>query len=631
MVLRHQQRGLRDFGERLTGFASQRATALSGAFQGHPTREAASLIRPVLYVNLPGIVRAFDRRARARQGDYAHFVVAPELDEARSGLAALLGAILPITPNALTWIVEDHWRLLGLAQARIRPGAQAWDLTYLAALTSSEATQSIQAATEGHGAPANGAASQGSAPSSRADDILFGLLQYALNAAIGRGAQRFFARVASESPELAIFNKLGFQRYAIETTYALGSAAEGLAALDDYEARPRQTPDRLDRPQQPQQPQQGRLNELSAAPLATTYDTLRPTRLDDCRERTPDAYQVEDALHQHSLALAATSALATPGERAPRATMADVLRKTWQEGAPFGQSATGTPTWFAMGSGERDANEPEAAEQPPAPATVSDRAGGADLSGVIRPDMPLRPWRRRDAWGLLRLYDACTPRRVQVAESLTSEEFLFTRAAGGRAWYMPLLEPPTAAFVYDRGDRLGGWLRIRHGRGAEPHLLALLAHPDDDGVAIALVRFALRIFAREAPRPIICMARGYESEVANALRLAGFTPQDERALLVRHLTARVVWSREVPAFDSRMVYGVKGFGTAPTRLSGLSKGGKERLCLTSSTTISTPCSPCYPCASGKPLRFFRTRATSSKSSSTLGASPKVDSPRAKSF
>jgi len=586
----------------------------------------------VLYVNLPGIVRAFERRARARQGDFAHFVVAPELDEARSGLAALLSAILPITPNALTWIVEDHWRLLGLAQARIRPGAQAWDLTYLAALTTSEtAPGAHEGRPDTANAPHATAPTQGGAPAPRTDDILMGLLQYALNAAIGRGAHRFFARVASDAPELEAFGKLGFQRYAIETTYALESAAAGLAALDNYDARPRQTTEGLERTPPPERPhaQSDTLtNTLTAKRLATDDDAPRPARLDGCRGRNSDAHWVEDALHHHSLALAATSALATPGERTPGATMAGVLRQSWRPEVARNQPAAPVPT-LRMTSEEHDIDEaPAAAEQSVAPATVGERA---DALGVIRSETPLRPWRRRDAWGLLRLYDACTPRRVQVAESLTSEEFVFTRAAGGRTWYMPLLEPPTAAFVYDRGDRLGGWLRIRHGRGAEPHLLAMLAHPDDDGVAIALARFALRIFAREAPRPIICMARGYESEVANALRLAGFAPQDEYALLVRHLTARVAWSREVPAFDSRMVYGVKGFGTAPTRLSGLSKGGKERLCLTSSTTISTPCSPYYPCTSARPSWPSRIGATSSKSSSTLGDSPKVDFPRAKSF
>ena len=121
---------------------------------------------------------------------------------------------------------------------------------------------------------------------------------------------------------------------------------------------------------------------------------------------------------------------------------------------------------------------------------------------AIRPDVPLRRWRQHDAWGLLRLYDACTPKLVQLAEGLTNDELIHTRAAGGRTWYLPLLEPETSAFVHDRGARLGGWLRLRHGRGSQPHMLSLLAHPDDPGVAPALLRFGLRVLAQDGPRPV---------------------------------------------------------------------------------------------------------------------------------
>src|SRR5262249_25229923 len=140
----------------------------------------------------------------------------------------------------------------------------------------------------------------------------------------------------------------------------------------------------------------------------------------------------------------------------------------------------------------------------------------------IRPDVPLRGWHHHDAWGLLRLYDACTPKRVQLAESLTSEELIYTRAAGGRTWFFPVLEPPCEAFVNDRGVRLGGWIRLRHGRGSQPHVLSLMAHPDDPSVAVALTRFALRVFAEESPRPVCCQVRDYETTVIDALRAAGF-------------------------------------------------------------------------------------------------------------
>ena len=386
------------------------------------------MIRPVLYVDLPRFVHALDQRARARQGEFANFVAAPEIEEARSSLSALLGSILPITPSASTWICEDHWRLLGLAQARKRPGAQAWDLAYLAALTNPG------------GQPA--AVSQ--------YEVLFELLQYALNAAILKGVHRFFARIEDTRPEIELFGKLGFQRYARELTYWLESPAEGVERLAEATHR------------------------------ATLHTSERPMRLLTRFQPAP------------------------PPEEGP---------------------------------------------------------------DEIRPDVALRRWQRHDAWGLLRLYDACTPRRVQLAEGLTSEELVHTRAAGGRTWFVPLLEPTSAAFVHDRGVRLGGWLRLRFGRGSQPHMISVLAHPDDADVSPALLRFGLRVLALEEQRPVVCQVREYESAVVDALRAAGFEHWGSHALLVRHLTARGLREQMAPALESRVVYGVKGFGTTPSRAS----------------------------------------------------------------
>jgi hypothetical protein len=327
-------------------------------------------------------------------------MVAPEAQESRSPIAAFLHATRIITPHAYTWICEDRWRLLGVAQAVPRPGGRAWDLACLAALTPPPDQ------------PAN------STPA----DILFALAQYALNTAIQRGVHRFFVRVEDDRPENEIFSKLGFQRYARELTYVLPNAACGLT---------------------------------------------------------------------------------------------------------------------------RSANE---------------REDG-------RVEIHVRPWNRHDAWGLLQLYDALTPHRVRIAESLTNDELLHTRAGGGRTWHLPLLEPPSDAYVYDKGVRLGGWLRLRHGRGSQPHQLCLMAHPDDPESAPALVRFGLRLLAGEADRPVVCAIREYEGAAIDALRAAGFEHADTHALLVRHLTMQALRKREVAVLEPRVVYGVKGLGQIPSRLS----------------------------------------------------------------
>ena len=252
------------------------------------------MIRPIPdFGLLPIYVYTFDRRMRARQREFANFVIAPAPPEPRGRLDAFLSALTPLTPNIHTWICEDHWIPLGLAQARTRPGGEAWDLTYLCAMT----------------------APGGRPPVTDPEDVLTKLIEYTLDAAILRGVHRFFARVEDERPELEIFSRLSFQRYAREVTYWLASPAEGLAALDAAASRPR----------------------------------------------------------------------------------------------PEGEDETVSP----------------------------EAAARLDL----RTAPALRPWHRHDAWGLLRLYDAGTPRRVQVAESLTNDEFVHTRAGGGRTWSLPLLEP----------------------------------------------------------------------------------------------------------------------------------------------------------------------------------------------
>ncbi|HEX9036047.1 MAG TPA: hypothetical protein VF808_03565 [Ktedonobacterales bacterium] len=426
------------------------------------------VIRPALNVNLPGIVRALDQRARMRQSEFASFVAAPEDDEPRSGFAALIMALLPITPHALTWLAEDHWRLLGLAQARKWPGGLAWDLAYLATMTSAPTTEEPAQSSQ---------ASQ--------DETLMALIQHALNAAISAGAQRVFARVEDERPELELFSKLGFQRYTRESTWALENASAGLRALDDHGA---------------------------AALLA------------DAAGAAPNGHEPVEAI-------------------APRGLISRVA-------APL--------------------TRPETVE--------------------IYAQMRLRPWRRQDAWSLLRLYDASTPRVTQLAEGLTTDEFTYTRAAGGRTWYLPVIEPSSAAFVHESGPLMSGWLRLRQGRGERPHRLDLLAHPDEPAVATALLRFALRVFAAEAPRPVICCVREYENTTIDALRAAGFERQGAHALLVRHLAARLSYPRGVPAFNSRtsrMAYDVKGLGTSPTRLS---EGGYDTPCQKSSPMISIPSS-----------------------------------------
>lgn len=150
------------------------------------------MIRPVLYVDLPGIIYAIDRRTRSKQHEFANFVCWQEATEGRMLLPRALRNIFPVNPASRTWICEDRWRLLGFAQVRERPARKTWDLSYLASMAHRDI------------------------PS---DEILSALLEYVLGVAPMHGILRLFAKVEDELPEMELFYKAGFQRYARLLTY----------------------------------------------------------------------------------------------------------------------------------------------------------------------------------------------------------------------------------------------------------------------------------------------------------------------------------------------------------------------------------------------------------------------------
>ena len=157
------------------------------------------MIRPVLYVDLPGIIYSLDRRARSKQHELANFVCWLEPVENHHPLPPILRNIFPLNAAARTWICEDHWHILGFAQARERPSHTMWDISYLASMVNRNIS---------------------------GDDVLVALLEYILEMAATRGILRIFAKVEDEIPELELFQRAGFQRYARELTYVY--LAEGV-------------------------------------------------------------------------------------------------------------------------------------------------------------------------------------------------------------------------------------------------------------------------------------------------------------------------------------------------------------------------------------------------------------------
>ncbi len=150
------------------------------------------MIRPVLYVDLPGIIYAIDHRARSKQHEFANFVCWQEPDESLVTPPPILRNIFPLNPATRTWICEDHWRILGFAQVRERPARTMWDIAYLASMAHRNVA---------------------------GDEVLNVLLEHILEMAAVHGMLRIFAKVEDEVPELDLFHRSGFQRYARELTY----------------------------------------------------------------------------------------------------------------------------------------------------------------------------------------------------------------------------------------------------------------------------------------------------------------------------------------------------------------------------------------------------------------------------
>jgi len=153
------------------------------------------MIRPVLYVDLPGIIYAINHRAHSKQREYARFVCWQEPVESALPAPSIVEQLFPLRPVARTWICEDHWRILGFAQIRERPARTAWDIAYLASMAKREGGTLED------------------------DEILAALLEYTLEMAGSHGMLRLFAKVEDEAPELELFQRSGFQRYARELTY----------------------------------------------------------------------------------------------------------------------------------------------------------------------------------------------------------------------------------------------------------------------------------------------------------------------------------------------------------------------------------------------------------------------------
>ncbi|MBI3537668.1 MAG: hypothetical protein HY070_08945 [Chloroflexi bacterium] len=149
----------------------------------------------------------------------------------------------------------------------------------------------------------------------------------------------------------------------------------------------------------------------------------------------------------------------------------------------------------------------------------------------LRKQNILRHQRLRDGWNLLRLYAQLTPRAVQLAEGMLSAE-----GQGGKIgdWWD---QSRGVGYILEAEGELAGAVRVQ--RGAAAYWLRFWLHPQAQAYSETLLQGAFALLWAAPHKPIYCSVRDYESGLPASLAAYGFQHLQTRALLVKHLSARV--------------------------------------------------------------------------------------------
>lgn len=167
----------------------------------------------------------------------------------------------------------------------------------------------------------------------------------------------------------------------------------------------------------------------------------------------------------------------------------------------------------------------------------------------------LRRMRKRDAWNVLRLYSAITPRNVQHAEAMRTTEGVLGKLDD---WWENL---NGTSYIFERPESginsLTGIVRITRGRLGSWARLHL--HPDATRYADDIVAEMIASVSKTRARPIYVGVRDYEGGIRAALESAGFEWQMERSHMVKHTTVRVrvpvPWL--APVFETKKIPAVR--------------------------------------------------------------------------
>lgn len=159
------------------------------------------------------------------------------------------------------------------------------------------------------------------------------------------------------------------------------------------------------------------------------------------------------------------------------------------------------------------------------------RDGQAPHENLPKIDLTVRRMRKRDAWNVLRLYSAVTPRHVQNAEAMLTMEGV---SGNLDDWWEHM---NGTSYLLERGGVLAGLVRITRGRLATWVRFHLA--PETNSTAGDAVRQMMALIGKTRIRPIYVAVRDYEGGVRAALDDIGFEPHLERSHMVKYTTVRV--------------------------------------------------------------------------------------------
>jgi hypothetical protein len=143
----------------------------------------------------------------------------------------------------------------------------------------------------------------------------------------------------------------------------------------------------------------------------------------------------------------------------------------------------------------------------------------------------LRRMRKRDAWNVLRLYTALTPRPVQQAEAMMTTD---GRLGKLDDWWE---NTNGTSYIFERKNSTAGIVRVTRGRLAS--WVRIHLHPQARAYVDEIVAEAIQLVSKTRARPIYIAVRDYEGGIRAALAAAGFELQMQRSHMVKHTTVRV--------------------------------------------------------------------------------------------